>query len=633
MAEEKKTTKKAAIKTTDTKKKATTKKSATSTSKKSSTKTVAKKAPAKKTTTKKAPVKKAPAKTVEKKEAPKKAKVDLTAAIKSASAAKKEEKPVKKSLDDIIKHDTEQVKSDKPLDHVEVLRKKMEAQKKLNDEIKASEKDNELKKKLQALASANLEELEENNEKDKEAIKEELSEEYNDQIKKLEEKIEKLNDDVKDRDEQIAVLTNSIISKSKEADLLKEIESLKQEIEELKENKEKVEVKEEIEEPVEETNKVDISSSEVQSIIAQGDILLRIKLLNERIAEKEAQIKVVEDELNSLTEKDIFATAFATEIKKIRDDRKDCVVNANKKLVTISKNVKNAEVELNEKILSRDKKKAELDAFDEALKKKNLTYLEKEEELKVRAKMIAEHDSIAVKTDEARDNFIKQVKIYKMIIKEAEVFVENCNKQESELIDLYLRKLREERSSENKDYNESKKEREDMLQELNKLTAIYEEMKSQNIINDEEIPSVEEIDAMKKEYAKLMGKLEMIKNRYQERSEVEDVLRTVDPEVSEYLKAFSEKDRIEFDNNEKNELLKDATSEMKEKLEGIINDNNQKISELDKFIKDNEANEKVVFYKQLLNSMAELKDKEVIFKERAQKLKMEIDRIDFNLED
>ena len=507
----------------------------------------------------------------------------------------------------------------------------MEAQKKLNDEIKASEKDNELKKKLQALASANLEELEENADKEKEAIKEELSEEYNDQIKKLEEKIEKLNDDVKDRDEQIAVLTNSIISKSKEADLLKEIESLKQEIEQLKESKETVE--EEKEAPVEETNKVDISSSEVQSIIAQGDILLRIKLLNERIAEKEAQIKVVEDELNSLTEKDIFATAFATEIKKIRDDRKDSVINANKKLVTISKNVKNAEVELNEKIISRDKKKAEIEAFDEALKKKNLTYLEKEEELKIRAKMIAEHDSIAVKTDEARDNFIKQVKIYKMIIKEAEVFVENCNKQESELIDLYLRKLREERSSENKDYNESKKEREDMLQELNKLTAIYEEMKSQNIINDEEIPSVEEIDAMKKEYAKLMGKLEMIKSRYQERSEVEDVLRTVDPEVSEYLKAFSEKERLEFDNNEKNELLKDATLEMKEKLENIIEENNQKINELDKFIKDNEANEKVIFYKQLLNSMAELKDKEVIFKERAQKLKMEIDRIDLNLED
>ena len=621
MAEEKKTTKKAPAKTT-TKKTTTTKKSTTT---KAKSTTAKKAAPKKATTTKKATAKpKAKATST----ATKSSKLDLTAAIKNASASKKEEPKVKKSLDDIIKHDQEPVKSDKPLDHVEVLRKKMEAQKKLNEEIKASEKDNELKKKLQALASANLEELEESEEKAKEQAKEEVSIEYNNQIKSLEETIKKLNDEVKERDEQIAVLTNSIVSKTNEADLLKEIENLKQEINTLKEKKEPV-----VEEKEEETNKVDISSSEVQTIIAQGDILLRIKLLNERIAEKDAQIKLVEDELNSLTEKDIFATTFATQIKIIRDDRKDSVINANKKLVTISKNVKNAEVELNEKIVTRDKKKQELETFDENLKKKNLTYLEKEEELKVRAKLIAELDSIMVKTDEARENFIKQVKIYKKIIKEAELFVENCNKQESELIDLYLRKLREERSNENKDYNESKKERENMLQELEKLTSIYEEMKAQNIINDENLPSIEEIDEMKKEYAKIMGKLEMIKSRYQERSEVEDVLRSVDPEVSSYLKAFAEKERLEFDNNEKKELLNGATLEMKEKIDSIISDNDKKIEELEKVIKDNEANEKVVFYKQLLNSMAELKDKEVIFKEKAQKLKVEIERVDYNLED
>ena len=602
MAEEKKTTKKAP---TTAKKKAP-----------------AKKAPAKKTTTKKEPAKKvAPAKKAQ----PKTTKADLTAAIKKASS-KKEEPKVKKSLDDIIKHDQEVVKSDKPLDHVEVLRKKMEAQKKLNEEIKASEKDNELKKKLQALASANLEELEEDKEKEKESIKVEISEEYNGQIKKLEATIKKLNKEVKDRDEQIAVLTNSIVSKANEADLLKEIENLKQEINNLKEQSQEEKVEEE------KPNKVDITSSEVQSIIAQGDILLRIKLLNERIAEKDAQIKLVEDELNSLTEKDIFATTFATQIKIIRDDRKDSVVNANKKLVTISKNVKNAEVELNEKIVNRDKKKAELNKFDENLKEQKLSYLEKEDMLKVRAKLIAEYDSMVVKTDEARENFIKQVKIYKKIIKEAELFVENCNKQESELIDLYLRKLREERSNENKDYNESKKERESMLQELNKLTSIYEEMKAQNIINDETLPTFEEIDEMKKEYAKVCGKLEMINSRYLERSEVEDVLRTVDPEVSEYVKAFNEKERLEFDNKEKEELLIDAKSEMRDRIVEVIEDNNKRLEELDKFIKQNEDNEKVVFYKQLLNSMAELKEKEKVFKEKAQKLKMEIERFDFSEE-
>ena len=615
MAEEKKTTKKTATTATKAKAGSTAKKKAPA--KKAS---APKKVAAKKSTTAKSA---SSSKTSATKKAPKD---DLKAALKKSSV-KTEEPKAKKSLDDIIKHDHEVEKSDKPLDHVEVLRKKMEAQKKLNEEIKASEKDNELKKKLQALASANLEELEEDKEKEKAIIKEEVSEEYNNQIKSLEQKIKKLNQEVKDRDEQIAVLTNSIVSKANEADLLKEIETLKNEISNLKENKQ-----EEIKEEKEESNKVDINSSEVQSIIAQGDILLRIKLLNERIAEKDAQIKLVEDELNSLTEKDIFATTFATQIKIIRDDRKDSVINANKKLLTISKNVKNAEVELNEKIVNRDKKKAELDAFDEKLKEQKLTYLEKEEQLKVRAKLIAEYDSMSVKTDEARENFIKQVKIYKKIIKEAELFVENCNKQESDLIDLYLRKLREERSSENKDYNESKKERENMLQELNKLTAIYEQMKEQNIINEETLPSFDEIDAMKKEYAKVCGKLEMINSRYMERSEVEDVLRTVDPEVSVYLKAFNEKERLEFDNKEKEELLINAKSDMRDPIVEVIESNNSRIEELDKIIKQNEDNEKVVFYKQLLNSMAELKEKEVIFKEKKEKLKLEIERYDFSEE-
>ncbi|MBO4666970.1 MAG: hypothetical protein J5666_02420 [Bacilli bacterium] len=611
MAEEKKTTKKS-----------------------TTTKAGEKKAPAKKATTAKKPAAKKA--TATKKTTPSKTKessakgTDLTKKIKAASEKKSSEAPAKKSLDDIIKHDQEVVKSDKPLDHVEVLRKKMEAQKKLNEDIEASEKDKDIKKKLQALASANLEELEEDAEKEKAAIKEAVSEEYNSQIKELEKTIEKLNEEVKERDEQIEVLTNSIVSKANEADLLKEIENLKQEITALKEEK-KEEPKEETKEVIE--NKVDINSSEVQAIIAQGDILLRIKLLNERIAEKDAQIKLVEDELNNLTEKDIFATTFATQIKIIRDDRKESVVNANKKLVTISKNVKNAEVELNEKIVSRDKKKAELDEFDKKLSESKLTYLEKEEQLKIRAKLIAEYDSISVKVDEARENFIKQVKIYKKIIKEAELFVENCNKQESELIDLYLRKLREERSNENKDYNESKKERESMLQELERLTEIYEEMKSHNIINDEELPSVEEIDAMKKEYAKILGKLEMIKSRYQERSEVEDVLRTVDPEVSAYLKAFNEKESLELDNARKEEEMILATSDMRDSISDAIEKNNDRIAELDKVIKENEDNEKVVFYKQLIGSMQELKEKELLFKEKAEKLRIEIERIDFSDED
>lgn len=596
MAEEKKTTKKATTTEKVETKKATTKKSI-------ETKPAAKKA----------------ATTAAPKSADKpKAKIDLTAAIK-ASASKKEEKhQEKKSLDEIIKHDNEDHKNDKPLDHNEVLRKKMEAQKKLNEEFEAKEKSNDIRAKLQALTSNEDIEVKEY---------ENVEIESNDQVKELEEQIEKLNNEVKDRDEQIMVLTNSIVSKTNEAELLKEIEQLKLEITNLKEQK----VAPAEEEPA--VNKVDIENEEIKAIIDQGDILLRIKLLNERISEKDAQIKLVEDELNSLSEEDIVATAFATRVKIIRDDRRNIVDITNKKLVDLSKDIKAEEYRLNQKIVERNQKQAEVNKFNQEYETKHLTYLEREEELKKRNKMQTELDGLNVSVDRIQEEFAHKVMIYKKIIKEAENFVESCNKQEDDLIQLYLKELRKEKSAEKPDYESSILERENMLAELDKLNMIYEEMKAKNMLTDDEpVPSIEEINQMKKEYAKLVGKLQMIDARYQERSEVEDVLRTVDPEVSTYLNAFSEKEKLAFDNREKMDIIASATPELREKINAIINNNTKRIAELDEISKKYEASEKVVFYKQLLNSMAELKEKEAVIKERAQKLKLEIERKDFSEE-
>lgn len=576
-----------------------------------------KKETVKKTTTEKTATKKVATKTATKTES--KPKIDLTAAIK-ASASKKQEKPQeKKSLDEIIKHDNEEHKNDKPLDHNEVLRKKMAAQKKLNEEFENKDKASDIRAKLQALTS---------NEDIDTKEYEPIQIESNDQVKELEDQIEKLNNEVKDRDEQIMILTNSIVAKTNEAELLKEIEQLKLEITNLKEQKaEPVKA----EEPA--VNKVDIESEEIKAIINQGDILLRIKLLNERISEKDAQIKVVEDELNNLTEDDIVATAFATRVKIIRDDRRNIVDITNKKLVDLSNVIKSNEYRLNQKIVERNQKQAEIDAFNKEYEDKHLTYLEREDALNKRSKMQAELDGLNVSVDRIQEEFAHQVMIYKKIIKEAENFVESCNQQEDNLIQLYLKELRKERSAEKPDYESSIAERDSMLAELDKLNKIYEEMKAKNMLTDDEpVLSIDEINQMKKEYAKLVGKLQMIASRYAERSEVEDVLRTVDPEVSTYLNAFAEKEKLAFDNQEKMDIIATATPEMRDKINKIIDENRKRIVELDEISKKYEASEKVIFYKQLLNSMAELKEKEAIIKERAQKLKLDIERKDFSEE-
>ena len=86
--------------------------------------------------------------------------------------------------------------------------------------------------------------------------------------------------------------------------------------------------------------------------------------------------------------------------------------------------------------------------------------------------------------------------------------------------------------------------------------------------------------------------------------------------------AFAEKEKILYDINADEAKLNDNN---KEHLEIIINDNKKKIGFLDEIIKKNEDNEKIIFYKQLLKSIAEIKDKEAVIKVKAEELKAKIE--------
>ena len=539
----------------------------------------------------------------------------------------------KKSLNDLPKSEDSLLADEKPTDHVAILKKKMEAQKKLKENSKANPLD---------LNPLNV--LDDNASND--------DNNYQDQIKKLEDTIAMLTDAVKEKDalinkqdleikdkgDQIVILTNSIVSKTNEADLLKELDLLKKENQNLKiELESKLEVSKDdvskddaskdevLEEVVEEKpleNRVDINSPEIQEVIAQGDILLRIKLLNQRISEKDAKIQLVEDELNKLTEKDIVAMSFTQQIKALRETRRETVDTANVHLKELTLQITNEEEKLNTRKLEFVNKDKEIKAFDKNLSEQKLSYTEKEEQMKVRSRMIAEYDSLGIKVNEIEDNFKKLVNRYKKILKVAEEQVESFNKYENDLISLYLKQLRDYKTSNNEDYKENIEERNALLTELDKLNKIYEEMKANNMFSIEDEINAEELDALKKELAKLTGKLNLIDVRYAERVNVEEVLRTIDPDVSSYLKAFEEREKINFDIAELKAKINDDN---REHLEILINDYQAKVKYLDAIITKNEDHEKVVFYKQLLKSMAEIKEKEASIKVRIKELKERIE--------
>ena len=530
----------------------------------------------------------------------------------------------KKNIDDLPKNEDGVLADEKPSDHVAILRKKMEAQRKLKENA------NPLEKTL----------VEESEPTDGNDL-------LNSKIKQLEETIAMLTDEVKDKDalinkqdleikdksDQIIILTNSIVSKTNEADLVKELELLKKENENLKieleeQIKENAVVKTEMkveEQPTE--NRVDINSPDVQEIIAQGDILLRIKLLDQRIQEKEAKIQLFEDELNKLTEADIQTSDFKQEIKVLRENRRSFVNSTNDRLTELTKLISKDEEKLNKRKAEYNAKGEEIKQFDKELKEKKLTIAQKEKEMKVRSRLVAEYDSLAIKINEIEDYFKKTILQYKNELASAEKKVEELNSYENQLIESNLQKIREQRTLSNKDYKDDVETRSGLLVELDKLTQIYEEMKNNNLATEEETENVE-LNALKKEYAKLAGKINLIEVRYNERVNVEEVLRTIDPDVSSYLKAFEEREKLLFDINELNNKINDEKCDNKEHLELLINDYQSRVNYLEVIIKKNEDHEKVVFYKQLLKSMAEIKEKEADIRAKAKLLKSQIDAMD-----
>ena len=538
----------------------------------------------------------------------------------------------KKTTEEVVRHEDALLADEKPSDHVAILRKKMEAQKKL----KENQNSNPLEFNPLELHTDN------NNESQLNEIISKLEETINlltGEVKEKDALINKQDLEIKDKSDQILILTNSIVSKTNEADLVKEIDLLKKENENLKQeleeknlvvselkNKETLDNSQEVEE-TKEKNHIDINNPDIQEIIAQGDILLRIKLLNQRISEKESRIQLFEDELNKLTEADIQARDFKKEIKALRDNRHEFIQNTNNRLQELTELIKKDEAKLRLRKEEYEAKGKEIKDFDKKLSERKLTFTEKEKEMSIRSRIVAEYDSLGIKVNEIEEYFKKTITQYKNELASAERKVEELNNEENKLIENNLQKIREYKTSMNKDYKEDLETRSDLLAELDKLTLIYNEMKNSKAVEKMEADAVA-LDEMKKEYAKLTGKLGLIDSRYAERVNVEEVLRTIDPDVSGYLKAFEEREKLIFDINEINNKLKDESTDNLEHLELLVNDYQTRIKYLEAVISKSEGHEKVVFYKQLLKSMAELKDKEALIKARVNELKVRIDEMD-----
>lgn len=639
------------------KKKATTKKVASS-SKASSTKKTTSKTATKTTkkTTAKTTSKKAVGETKKKSSVKKDVKEELVEKVEE-----KEKVQVKSELNDLMKlldskknsqkiNKTSGSLDEQTYDHKEILRKKMDAQKKLNEK-NLDEKQSVLPKPLPKLedimGSADLEE---------ELVNEEL-ENLRKENERLNAEVKSLSEDVSIKEEKILVLTNSFVGKSNELELSRELEELKKQNELLKEELDKKniiiannqsndlntkeglnkvsDVKEnlsgESNEPLLDEK---VSNKEIKIKVSyddKGELALRLRLLNDRIAEKDRQITLVENELNKLSEKDIVAESFTIKIKEVRKVRNEYVKQANTELEELAKLVKNNEEKVSSKKSAYDEKCKEIDAFEKEYKALQLSYLEKQEKIKIRTKLNAEKDSLFVIVDQAEENYKKLLLRYKNTLKQVEMRIQKFNDAESEIINLYLNQLRVAKTQENTDYLAQKEEKNNLMLELEALLKkIHGEDKEENTDFDSY-----DLNNLKNEYSKVLGKLHIISTKIKEREKVEKVLIGNEKVVKEYYDAFTKREIAIFNINEntsKLEILENNSQEEKanyiEKIKILIEDDKEKVDYFTKIIEKVKEDEKVIFFISLINSIAELQEALREYKKKEQSLKNIINELD-----
>ena len=609
----------------------------------------------------------------------------------------------KKSIDDLFKEkeNKEPQEGEEKVDHIELLRRKREAQAKLNaSKEEPSNKENDLRAKLQAKGFDRplIDETEALEPKEK-VVSEDTD--LNKQIElltqekdNLENKVNNLletidlkNEALKAKDEEIASLSKDDKEDSKDViielnDKVNGLEKEKKELErKIKSLLESIEKKTDelrskdkeinvlgleiakLNEQVKETEPKQEITKEVEKIKVTGDLLLRIQSLQKRIEEKDAEINAMEEELNKLSEKDIVDPEFLVLIKRLRDERVELVSASNINLKSLAELVKKNEEKLAEnKALASEKEKAYND-FEQNYQdsKGKLSYTEREELLKKRSKLIAEKDASLVSVEIVENSYNNYYNRYKLELERAENALKVLNDKEEELINEYLEKLRESKSIDNEELQVQLEERERLVKELedaNKEAIEQSENKEEEIelVKKEVNPDEDEILInLKGQLAQIEGKLGMIENKREERKNVEQVLRSSDSDVKEYLALYNQKETLSYMISEDQKRLNKANVELRDnplkakksffgkvkydkadleadqrrkdevkRYEKLVAENKQKLSAIEEEIAKFDYLEKVLFYKKLLASINELNTREDELKKRQVEVKQSI---------
>ncbi len=509
----------------------------------------------------------------------------------------------------------------------------------------------------------------------------------------VKEQAKELEKAIQEKDAEIKALTDSFVEKESAEDLQKQYEELEQQISEKNAEIENLtvvnnELKQLLDNmPSEEESEV---VEEILSEISEEELLEKINTLKKQIEEKDDKLLELNSKFDELTEDDIRNPEFTRAILAIRE-RKQELVNK----MTADKEAFETQKDRNKALLDEAYRKYyEVKEKREELNKQyqnvgDSTSLRREEYLAKSQKITIEDETIVRYINDRKNDDILASEKFNNAINESEMMIKELNRQEVEIIEFYLNKLKEEYSN-NEDYKEYEMQKKDLMKQLNELNIIHLQMQvaleqsrslvraskdeTGAILETEYSPENDvlilkaDISHLEKEYNRLTKKIEMIKVHLENRSKSEKILRITDEDIVKYNTIVTDMDAltVRYQTNDEvivilkqdletlnSQLIVSEDSELTEEQLAQNAETLAKIEELNskleyvEIVQSNikekinyckeekeslEENDKVTYYISLLKSMEQLKVKNIEFRVRVNSIQENIDNKKAQLE-
>ena len=356
-----------------------------------------------------------------------------------------------------------------------------------------------------------------------------------------------------------------------------------------------------------------------------------IQELEKQIQEKDNLIQKAHDELQRLTEDDIFDPEFKRKIRVVRQMKRETLEKAEKE----EKNHQEAVQSLKEKI---DAKHLEIDLINDKLFQLEMNYKQnrdfsaaaQDEYEKTKSKYLIERQLQEERQRDLEDELTRLNFKFDASQNTKDTEIEKLEAEETQLIEHYLNKLKNKKTRDLLHLQKTENERDDLIEQL-------EEIKKEDeieIVDDYHAPAgtyltkdreklENEIRELTRQYNEYYRQITELKAEQDKRIEVEKQLRTQNKTVYEYcsikvnldeaLKTYQEKSKLI---EEKEERLAQTSSRPEDRTEQL----KLKAEIQDLEVHRNDLRAKIDFYRK---KCTELENEEIVEKYKSLRMQME----------